>query len=104
MSTVQSLPHADTQGGSDHTVPEGDPTFEYPYDLDPGSLHSVPPKEVTANRWNAASSLGFPSMNPLPMSAWNEVREVKPSHQRRATADNIFRLDSDPQHDVLESV
>jgi len=64
MSIVQSLPHAETQGGSDHTVPEGDPAFEYPYDLGLGSLHPVPPEEVTANRWSAAPSLVFSSMNP----------------------------------------
>jgi len=104
MSIVQSLPHAGTQGGSDHTTPESDPTFEYLYDPGLGPLHPVPPKEVTANRWSAASSLVFPSMNPLVMSAWNEGREVEPSHQRRATADNIFRLDSGPQRDQLESV
>jgi hypothetical protein len=102
MAIVQFARSTATQRASDYTTSEVDSTPEYPCDLGLGSLRPIAPKEVTANRWSTASRLVF-SMGPLAMPNWDEEREVKVPHRRRAIADNVFRFDSGPQHDRLES-
>ena len=77
VANFQFLPPTATQRASDHTMPAGDPTLGSSCDLDVGSLHPVAPKEVTADRWNTASSLVSPSMDPLAVPAWNENRDVR---------------------------
>jgi len=57
-------------------MPEDNPTLEYPCDPGLGSLRSVAPNKVTADRWDTTSGHVFPSMDPLAMSAWNAEREV----------------------------
>ena len=99
MSVFRYLPPTATQRPSSRTTPEVDSTLEFPRGLDLDSLHTLAQMGVPAYGWSAHSGLVFPSMDPLAMPVWNE--EVK---QRRATTDDIFRFDSGPQPDQLESV
>ena len=73
------LPPTPGQRASNHTTLMGNSTLESPWIPDLGSLDSMAPIEVTADRWTTTSSLVVPSMDPLAMLAWNEAREVKVS-------------------------
>jgi hypothetical protein len=76
VPSFQSLPPITTQRASGHIMSEGDSTLEFPWVLGLGSLRPVAPIEVTADRWSTSPSLVFPSMDPVIMPAWKEVREV----------------------------
>jgi hypothetical protein len=73
VAAFQSPPPTRDRGAS-YMMPEGDSSIEYPWVLDLGFLDPVAPMEVTADRWSTTSNLGFPSMDPLAVRSWNEVR------------------------------
>jgi len=77
VANFQFPPPTATQRASDHTTPTGASTLEYSCNLGMGSLHPVAPKEVTVDRWSTTPRLVPPSMDPLAVPAWNEVREVR---------------------------
>jgi hypothetical protein len=71
VAGFQILPPMATQGASDHTIPEGDSTLEFPWVPGLGSWCPVAPIQVTADRRSATS------MDPLAAAAWSEEIEVK---------------------------
>jgi hypothetical protein len=76
IAAFQFLPPTGARRASRYMMPEGDSSIEYPWVPDLGSLHPVAPMEVTADRWGTTSDLDFPSMDPLAVRSWNEVRMV----------------------------
>ena len=77
VAGVRFLPHTPAQSAPYHTVPKGDSTLDRPWFPDMDLLHPVAPTH-TADRWSNAPTLVFPSVDPLNIPLWNEVKVPQP--------------------------